>query len=462
MRIVPADFEFGSMDDQASIESQLRDYADFGIGSNGEAAHTQVTSEDVNLQLESTDSLSQEPRIAGSQVAAVQVDVGGRQRQLEGEELTVRLPTSQGSVSRSMTSSQEDLAESDLEALEGPQLTRVGSVQISEWNLEHMLKLREDDEADCEQERQTMGHVEDGQETVFLGQAGSIRSAESLIAGSDGLNAGLPPSSEGVGGPLNRSSFEDTLRMLNFDAPPPPTQSERKERSSVGRVDWWAEALAETQNVTDNFDSLDALVEANASKNTGSPETASPQLIPVERHSTAVQGILPGFTLEPGMQLSGTKEEEEKGTVGVPSSVCFSDVVRNLKPARSEGSLSDSHGNVGEFEPPSQPVLHSAAQGDLTTATTSEVEGSLADMTDTKFLGSHGKGRAKGSRSPSPASRSKRQGSPLTGSANAYILQAGRLIKKGLEYESSGEYQEAFDLFKAGVDLLLNGVQSKL
>ena len=42
------------------------------------------------------------------------------------------------------------------------------------------------------------------------------------------------------------------------------------------------------------------------------------------------------------------------------------------------------------------------------------------------------------------------------------MVQAGRLIKKALSYEKNAEYQEAFDLFKAGVDVLLNGVQSEI
>ena len=40
-------------------------------------------------------------------------------------------------------------------------------------------------------------------------------------------------------------------------------------------------------------------------------------------------------------------------------------------------------------------------------------------------------------------------------------MQAGRLIAQALEFESQGDYEEAFDLMKAGVDVLLNGVQSK-
>ena len=63
------------------------------------------------------------------------------------------------------------------------------------------------------------------------------------------------------------------------------------------------------------------------------------------------------------------------------------------------------------------------------------------------------------SRSPSPG---RQRGSPSSlGEKGAYVVQAGRLIKQALSYERSAEYQEAFDLFKAGVDVLLNGVQSE-
>jgi len=41
------------------------------------------------------------------------------------------------------------------------------------------------------------------------------------------------------------------------------------------------------------------------------------------------------------------------------------------------------------------------------------------------------------------------------------MVQAGRLITQALGYEGTGDYEEAFDLYKAGVDVLLNGVQSE-
>ena len=54
-----------------------------------------------------------------------------------------------------------------------------------------------------------------------------------------------------------------------------------------------------------------------------------------------------------------------------------------------------------------------------------------------------------------------RRVSPSAKRDSAYVVQAGRLITQALLYESQAEYDEAFDLLKAGVDVLLNGVQSE-
>lgn len=62
------------------------------------------------------------------------------------------------------------------------------------------------------------------------------------------------------------------------------------------------------------------------------------------------------------------------------------------------------------------------------------------------------------SQSPSPLPR---RPSPSAKRDAAYVVQAGRLISQALLYERDGEFEEAFDLLKAGVDLLLNGVQSE-
>ena len=55
----------------------------------------------------------------------------------------------------------------------------------------------------------------------------------------------------------------------------------------------------------------------------------------------------------------------------------------------------------------------------------------------------------------------ERRPSPTVSSNGAYIVHAGKLISQGLDFEKKGDLEEAFDLFKAGVDVLLSGVQSE-
>ena len=47
-------------------------------------------------------------------------------------------------------------------------------------------------------------------------------------------------------------------------------------------------------------------------------------------------------------------------------------------------------------------------------------------------------------------------------SPHAYIEQASRLISKAVALESQEDYLESFELFKAGIDLLFNGVKGQL
>ena len=67
------------------------------------------------------------------------------------------------------------------------------------------------------------------------------------------------------------------------------------------------------------------------------------------------------------------------------------------------------------------------------------------------------------SKSPSPFSETSprdRRTSP-SGESGDYVVQAGKLISQALQFEQDKDYKEALDLFKAGVDVLLNGVQSE-
>lgn len=69
-------------------------------------------------------------------------------------------------------------------------------------------------------------------------------------------------------------------------------------------------------------------------------------------------------------------------------------------------------------------------------------------------------GKSKSSSPLSETSPRDRRISP-SGDSGDYVVQAGKLISQGLQFEIDKDYKEALDLFKAGVDVLLNGVQSE-
>ncbi len=519
MRVVPADFEPGyasSMDNNQPKRSPGIPYDSSEFSPYGTAAHSRTVCEDVDVgctghgdtlgikitgaeghemqqQAEDQSVISPERQIGGDQTDE------GRTRHSEGVgvdyQLTLPQPISRASTASSVSSSQDNLTDSDLEAaLAHPMLTRVGSVQVTEWGLEHVLQLREDEEEDSEQgltldidgEQATKADAHDpnGQaEGVKLGRdlraSPPIEHLHNALSSSESSGQPTPEKTTVGGDASKKNSLEDSLRMLNFDTPLPLSPSESTGYGSGG-VDWWAQALAETQNVTDNFDALDALVEkldeAESAREGSMNPSGTPSVsakLDVDHQSRMKPGTTPTATHETsserGPQLSGNKEKEGMALGGVLK-IRFPEVAGALKPARSEGSLSQSLDDSGESL--SRSHTHSSSQQELggftiargslkTEGSRFSGQASRSTTSSMESLGSVGKRRKTKSRSPSPATQSK-QGSPLPSSKSAYIVQAGRLIKKGLEYERSGEYKDAFDLFKAGVDVLLNGVQSKL
>ena len=178
-------------------------------------------------------------------------------------------------------------------------------------------------------------------------------------------------------------------------------------------TDWWSQALAATQEIADDFDSL---VEENEHKNTAPSDD-----------KVANKG-----TIEVTLDTAATHQP--------PVDAVAKD---NISP---EGAHS-------ECQQPTNPT----GGMDLLAA---DIQMSRTSSSDS--IGSQG-GKAQGSnsnsRSPSPP---QREANPRLKDKNAYVIQASKLISRALQYEQQEEYQEAFDLLKAGVDLLLNGVQSKL
>ena len=218
-----------------------------------------------------------------------------------------------------------------------PSLSRIGSVFVSEWGVEHTLKLKE----------------EEGE------NSSAMKEVE-----QDGTHTSPPNDGARAASPSN--------------LPEPTIASIPEEKSSTaaqrGEGTWWSQALAETRDI-DDFDSLIDNIDST-------PKTSSSSK-PISDSSSHACSSSP-FSLS-------------------PSSIDFE---------------TDGH----------------------------------------RQLASEGK-----SKSPSPFSDTSprdRRTSPAVDSGD-YVVQAGKLISQGLQFEIDKDYKEALDLFKAGVDVLLNGVQSE-
>ena len=394
------------------------------------------------------------------------------------------------SVPQTQTSNSSSSASSLLEdSVEDAPAEFVGSVQVTEWNVEHILKLREDEgsptlpeiaEEDQPPLTEPTGPVElDGcrQDTAsdLEERLQEPPSNTKRLLGDFNYLEGELSSCESSGKPSpekepegKKDSLEDSLNLLNFDTPLPIFQS----KETCGASDWWADALAETQNITEDFDALVEKMDEAKTPQTMSQSSASrSQKVP--DFPTYPKSMAATADLE--QQLLEIREEEEEGSMaGVmrilsPRVESMRPTAGSLKPARSEGSLSES---VEGSTTLSQSQGHSRSEmalGGFTIASGgSKKPSKLANrstVSSSESLGSIGKGRKStsrtSSRSPSPSRLSKRRNSPLLSDKSAYVAQAGKLISQGLAFERGGEFEEAFDLMKAAVDVLLNGVQSK-
>ena len=283
---------------------------------------------------------------------------------------------------------EESESEGEGEGEGGGEGVEVGSVRVSEWGLEHILKLRGEGEGEEEEE-------EGGSEvdTLTPGDCERARqeSKEIETERSDSSTAqGTPPPPE--------SPFSLSCLGLPTTPSTPATTPQLE-----GPMSWWAEALAETENMED----MDALVDQLK----GESSTAAER----KREEGEREG-----GVDEGEEAAKKAEEEDRE--------------EDDSPKQLEGGADSPRDHTPL--PPSTVDENPASPDPVVTATkTTPIP----------------------SRSPSP--------SPSVGSAHseevAYIAQAGRLIRKALQFEQEREFEEAFDLFKAAVDVLLNGVQSE-
>ena len=256
-----------------------------------------------------------------------------------GQEKPAQEDNSNGSGSEDETEDnpaekQDEESQSLLLSSSKPGILRVNSMIISEWNVEHTLKLRDEGKS-------PEVLLEDGE------RSGDDR--------DDSKNTSPMPEAE-----------------LDLPSTPKPLPGAN---DASGMDDWWSEALAQNRDI-DDFDSLIDKLDVP------SPRKSAP----------------------------GTK-----------------------------GKASPEKPPMQKLSPRSSPAL----------------DGSSRDR-------DYKEGRAEVKKSQSPQLGANERRSSPSIETGAYIVQAGKLITQGLEYEQLGELDEAFDLFKAGVDVLLNGVQSKI
>ena len=253
-------------------------------------------------------------------------------------------------------------------------LSRVGSVFVSEWGVEHALKLKEEEgEGEGEETPLSTTIRRDGQEEE------TMLPSNALPADSHQENPIVTPTAA-VGGGGGGGGGE-------------AVSSHGPHHGEASRGSWWSQALAAAQDI-DDFDSL--IDNIDSSTATGSRHTSS-----------SIRGKL-----------------DNGGSGG-----------------KAQGS---SRSLVGH----TPPISSSSSRRDIERDGSQQHSGSRQNHSPGPQTGSYHE------RHPSPSS------SPSEGSD--YIVQAGKLITQGLQFEQSYDYQEALDLFKAGVDVLLNGVQSKL
>ena len=252
----------------------------------------------------------------------------------------------------------------------------------------------------------------------------------------------------------------------------PPTSPVTPGRPPNPAMGWWAEALAETQDMED----IDALVEQlevrgrrrERSGGGGEEEEEGEDGEDGEGKRTETSGV----TAERGVSSiggGGGRGENGEGKGGIAGVLRLSaeseDGRRRRVEAGEEEEVSEEEGMIPTLGIPREGQTMRNEGGVSSVAgglnQTGRSPASSRDSLDSLGL-ERRENSVRSSRSPSPSSQSSSAAAGDKSSrSTAYIVQAGRLIRLALQYEEDTEYEEAFDLFKAAVDVLLNGVQSE-
>ena len=313
---------------------------------------------------------------------------------------------------------------------EGGEVMEVGSVRVSEWGLEHTLRLRGGEDGEGE-DTLTPGDCQRARQEASEGETESVKCPESQPTSlpvtpatvtspfhtPDKSNSGTARGTPPLDSPFSLSCIGLPTTPLT------PTATPRLE----GPMSWWAEALAETENMED----IDALVEQLEGTTAGGKGGAGGKEGKKEKEREVKEPEAAAKVAEE------TEMEAEDGATG-----------------RTEEKVSTITGEEGGAT--SDPfALPSSGAGTGGGEEVSSPASAISPASPNRPVVTAAKTTPIPSRSPSPS------GGSAPSEEVAYIAQAGRLIRQALQYEQEREFEEAFDLFKAAVDVLLNGVQSE-
>ena len=331
-------------------------------------ATPQATSEDTRL--------SESPRHS-QPVPSLQSDATGRQPQavddshsasLEGltwggdsADLLAVPPQGDGGMKSNSGSSNTSLEETDSHTNVTP--SRSESVEVTEWNVTHSLRLREEElpaeytstlenigEKDEEEKEEEEEEKEENKEEEEEQKSAQISSGAAIAATSEQTQGKL---------------LEDSLDRLTFDTTFPngqPSSSSAAITNTTapsGDMDWWTEAFAETQNITEDFDALVQRMEEGGTTSAGSKSPA-----PTSKQVSAdLATACSSQCARHEEQSEGVQGDKERGATVIdlsPSSLHSP----TLKAAKSDSSIASpeesSAKSLGQ-----QPHSHSRSEQSL-------------------------------------------------------------------------------------------------
>ena len=245
--------------------------------------------------LHSAETGRQSPTVDDSHITSLEgLTWGG-----DSADLLAVPPQGDGGLKSNSGSSNTSLEETNFHANVTP--SRSDSMEVTEWNVTHSLRLRDEElPAEFTSTLENIGEKEEEEEEEGEEEEKEGERKSAQIGGG----ATIAATSEQTQGKI----LEDSLDRLTFDTTFPTEQPSSSSATITntaapsGAMDWWAEAFAETQNITEDFDALVQKMEEGDTASAGSKSStdASKQaladlatacLSPCTRHEEQSEGV---------------------------------------------------------------------------------------------------------------------------------------------------------------------------